>query len=192
MYAISLGDDGAELRPLEPWHAEEFLAHLDRGREFIASPRPLRIEVHGPRLRARPAPAVRRQARRRHRVAARDLAGREARRRGAVPRTSTRSRATARWAAGWNRRRRARSGHARDAGPDRLGDRVRGIHRVEWHASSVQRREHATWPGGCGMSRTACCGRSYPHRGVRHDTEVWSVLAPEWRAARARAAHRDH
>ncbi|MDR3083823.1 MAG: RimJ/RimL family protein N-acetyltransferase, partial [Streptomyces sp.] len=35
MYAISLGDDGAELRPLDPWHAEEFLAHLDRGREFI-------------------------------------------------------------------------------------------------------------------------------------------------------------
>ncbi|GAA3493357.1 GNAT family protein [Streptomyces prasinosporus] len=35
MYAIRLGDDGAELRPLEPWHAEEFLAHLDRGREFI-------------------------------------------------------------------------------------------------------------------------------------------------------------
>ena len=35
MYAISLGGDGAELRPLEPWHAEEFLAHLDRGREFI-------------------------------------------------------------------------------------------------------------------------------------------------------------
>src|SRR5690606_31170460 len=35
MYAISLGDDGAELRPLEPWHAEEFLAHLERGRDFI-------------------------------------------------------------------------------------------------------------------------------------------------------------
>ncbi|NUS78165.1 MAG: RimJ/RimL family protein N-acetyltransferase, partial [Streptomyces sp.] len=28
MYAISLGD-GAELRPLEPWHAEEFLANLE-------------------------------------------------------------------------------------------------------------------------------------------------------------------
>ena len=44
MYAISLGDD-AELRPLEPWHAEEFLAHLERGREFIgqfipSAPRP--------------------------------------------------------------------------------------------------------------------------------------------------------
>jgi ribosomal-protein-serine acetyltransferase len=35
MYAISLGDDGAELRPLEPWHAEELLAHMERGREFI-------------------------------------------------------------------------------------------------------------------------------------------------------------
>ena len=35
MFAISLGDDGAELRPLEPWRAEEFLAHIDRGREFI-------------------------------------------------------------------------------------------------------------------------------------------------------------
>lgn len=35
MYAIPLGDDGAELRPVEPWQAEEFLAHVDRGREFI-------------------------------------------------------------------------------------------------------------------------------------------------------------
>lgn len=35
MYAISLGDDGAELRPLEPWHAEEFLTHLERGRDFV-------------------------------------------------------------------------------------------------------------------------------------------------------------
>ena len=34
MYAISLGD-GAELRPLEVWHAEEVLANIDRGREFI-------------------------------------------------------------------------------------------------------------------------------------------------------------
>jgi hypothetical protein len=29
------GDDGAELRPLEAWRAEEFLGHIDRGREFI-------------------------------------------------------------------------------------------------------------------------------------------------------------
>ncbi|GAA3816473.1 hypothetical protein GCM10022206_63540 [Streptomyces chiangmaiensis] len=26
---------GAGLRSLEPWHAEEFLVHIDRGRDFI-------------------------------------------------------------------------------------------------------------------------------------------------------------
>ncbi len=35
MFAISLGDDGAELRPLEPWNAEECFTHIDRSREFI-------------------------------------------------------------------------------------------------------------------------------------------------------------
>src|SRR2546430_12283685 len=34
MFAIPLGDD-AELRPLEPWQAGEFLTHMDRGREFV-------------------------------------------------------------------------------------------------------------------------------------------------------------
>ncbi|WP_184573527.1 GNAT family N-acetyltransferase [Streptomyces zagrosensis] len=35
MFAILLGDDGAELRPLEPWNAEEYLTHLDRSRDHI-------------------------------------------------------------------------------------------------------------------------------------------------------------
>jgi RimJ/RimL family protein N-acetyltransferase len=34
MFAIDLGD-GAELRPLEPWQAPEFLAHMDRARESV-------------------------------------------------------------------------------------------------------------------------------------------------------------
>src|SRR4051812_23325393 len=34
MFSIDLGG-GAELRPLEPWRAEEFLAHMDRAREHI-------------------------------------------------------------------------------------------------------------------------------------------------------------
>jgi RimJ/RimL family protein N-acetyltransferase len=34
MYAIDLGD-GAQLRPLEPWQAPEFLAHMDRARETV-------------------------------------------------------------------------------------------------------------------------------------------------------------
>lgn len=35
LYATPLDNDGAEMRRLEPWRAEEFLAHTDRGREFI-------------------------------------------------------------------------------------------------------------------------------------------------------------
>lgn len=34
MFAVPLGD-GAGLGPLEPWQAEEFLAHMDRGRAYI-------------------------------------------------------------------------------------------------------------------------------------------------------------
>lgn len=34
MFSIEL-TDGAQLRPLEPWQAEEFLAHMDRARETV-------------------------------------------------------------------------------------------------------------------------------------------------------------
>jgi len=34
MYAIDLGE-GAQLRPLEPWQAQEFLAHMDRARATV-------------------------------------------------------------------------------------------------------------------------------------------------------------
>jgi RimJ/RimL family protein N-acetyltransferase len=34
MFSIDLGG-GARLRPLEPWQAEEFLAHMDRARETV-------------------------------------------------------------------------------------------------------------------------------------------------------------
>ena len=43
-----------------------------------------------------------------------------------------------------------------------------------------------------GMSRDGVLRESYPYRGVRQDIEIWSVLAPEWRDARARAARDDH
>jgi ribosomal-protein-serine acetyltransferase len=35
MFVLPLTDD-AELRPLEPWRAEEFLGHLDHARDHIA------------------------------------------------------------------------------------------------------------------------------------------------------------
>ncbi|WP_433220303.1 GNAT family N-acetyltransferase [Dactylosporangium sp. CS-047395] len=34
MFSVALGE-GAQLRPLEPWQAEEFLAHMDRARAAV-------------------------------------------------------------------------------------------------------------------------------------------------------------
>jgi RimJ/RimL family protein N-acetyltransferase len=57
--------------------------------------------------------------------------------------------------------------------------RVRGIHRVEWQtrqentaSRNVARR--------LGMRLDGVLRAEFPYRGVRHDTEVWSLLAPEW------------
>lgn len=61
---------------------------------------------------------------------------------------------------------------------------ARGLARIEWHndpanvrSSSVARR--------LGMTREALLRSAFPLRGVRHDTEIWAILADEWRARRA-------
>ncbi|MEU5249144.1 GNAT family protein [Streptomyces asoensis] len=191
MYAISLGDDGAELRPLEPWHAEEFLAHLERGREFINQYVPFGSK-------------------------ATDVAtARAALQRYADMRAADTGSLHGLWLDG-----RLVGGvlflnfDAADANcevgcwlePAGTGRGLvtramrvlidfaveqRGIQRVEWIASAgntpsldVARR--------LGMTRDGVRRQSYPYRGVRHDLEVWSVLAQEWRDARTRDAHSDH
>ncbi|MEU4084885.1 GNAT family N-acetyltransferase [Streptomyces aureus] len=191
MYARSLGDDGAELRPLETWHDEEFLAHLDRGREFIG-----RFIPFG--------------------AGATDVASaRTELRRWADMRTEGTGALHGLWLDGklvggvlcmkldadqgtcevgcWLEP--AASGHGLVTRAMRIlidwavGER--GIHRVEWVAAAgnvpslnVARR--------LGLSRDGVLRQKRLHHGVRHDLEVWSVLAPEWRAARADTAHKDH
>ncbi|MFF6916876.1 GNAT family N-acetyltransferase [Streptomyces sp. NPDC012466] len=190
MYAISLGDD-AELRPLEPWHAGEFLAHLERGRDFIGQYIPFGTTET-------------------------DLASARAKlQRYADLRAADTGSLHGLWLDGtlvggvlflnFD----AATGNCEvgcwlePAGTGRgLVTRAmrvlidwaveeRGIHRVEWVAASgnqpslnVARR--------LGMTRDGVRREAHPYGGVRHDLEVWSVLAPEWRAARARAAHDDH
>jgi len=58
--------------------------------------------------------------------------------------------------------------------------RVRGLHRIEWHcrsdneaSSNVARR--------LGLELEGTLRENYPWKGVRHDTEIWAVLAPDWR-----------
>jgi RimJ/RimL family protein N-acetyltransferase len=185
MYAISLGDDGAELRPLEPWHAGEFLAHLDRGREFIGRFIPFGSQ-------ATDLASARETLQRYAGLRAADsasyhgiwldgkLVG------GVLTLNFDAERGNCEvgcWlepaATGRGLITRAKRVLVDWAGVER------GIHRVEWHAASgnlpsinVARR--------LGMTRDGVIRENHLHGGVRHDTEIWSVLAPEWRAARAR------
>jgi RimJ/RimL family protein N-acetyltransferase len=61
----------------------------------------------------------------------------------------------------------------------------RGIHRVEWLVVAANAPSIAV-ARRLGMTKDGVLRESYPYRGKRHDVEVWSVLAPEWRAAKAR------
>lgn len=191
MYAISLGDDGAELRPLEPWHAEEFLAHLDRGREFITQHIPFgsgATDVDSAR------------------AALRTWADKRATDNGSLHGL---------WLDGklvggvlfrvfdavhgvcevgcWLEPAGTGRGLVTRAMRVLIDWAVdgRGIHRVEWQASSANEPSIKV-ARRLGMSRDGVLRGDFVHRGVRQDTEVWSVLAPEWRAARARTTHNDH
>ncbi|MFF6784412.1 GNAT family N-acetyltransferase [Streptomyces sp. NPDC012510] len=191
MYAISLGDDGAELRPLEPWYAEEFLTHLERGRDFINQYVPFgqtATDIDGARavlqryadMRAADTGSL-------HGIwLDGELVG------GVLFLNFDAENANCEvgcWLepAGTGRGLVTRATRILiDWAVD-----VRGIHRVEWIAASgntpslnVARR--------LGMVKDGVQRERHPHRGVRHDLEIWSVLAPEWRAARARSAHSDH
>jgi ribosomal-protein-serine acetyltransferase len=191
MYATSLGDDGAELRPLEVWHAEEVLANIDRGREFIGRHVGLPDVVS-------------------------DLDGARAWLKAyADKRAVDGGSLHGIWQGGtlvggllfrvWD----TPSGvceagcwlepAAAGRGLVTRGLRVlldwafeeRGMHRVEWHVSSANEPSIGV-ARRLGMSREGVLRENYPHRGVRTSTEIWSVLAPEWRAARTRTGQNDH
>lgn len=185
MYAISLGDDGAELRPLEPWHAQEFLAHLDRGREFIGQYIPFGSK-------ATDVPSARETLQRYADMRAADTGSLhglwlEGKLVGGVLFLNFDAERGNCEVGCWLEpmRHRTRSGHPRDAAPHRLGGRgardpPRGVDRRLGERTERERRPAARDDTGRGAAG------ELPHRGVRHDMEVWSVLAPEWRAARAR------
>jgi ribosomal-protein-serine acetyltransferase len=191
MYEISLGDDGAELRPLEPWHAEEFLAHLDRGRDFVTEHIPFGAGATDV-------------------ASAREILQSYADKRAADGGSLHGLWLEGKLVGGVLFRVFDAAGGTCEVGcwlePDGTGRGLvtramrvlidwaideRGIQRVEWYAASanipsihVARR--------LGMSRDGVLRQRFLYRGVRQDTEVWSVLAPEWRAARAQDARDDH
>jgi RimJ/RimL family protein N-acetyltransferase len=61
---------------------------------------------------------------------------------------------------------------------------VRGIHRVEWIADA-ENTASTDVARRLGMRRDGVLREAHFYRGERRDEEIWSVLAPEWRAGRA-------
>ncbi|GAA2615268.1 GNAT family protein [Dactylosporangium fulvum] len=177
MFNVPLGD-GAELRPLEPWQAEEFIAHMDRARETVDPWVPW-ASVSTDLVSARAT--LQRYA---------DLAARDAGRLYGIWLDGTLVGGT--MFVSFD----AAAGNCElgcwlePAGQGRglvtravrmLVDwavHTRGMHRVEWRcrpdniaSSSIARR--------LGMRLDGVLREEYLYRGVRHDLEVWSLLASE-------------
>ncbi|MFC4012168.1 GNAT family N-acetyltransferase [Nonomuraea purpurea] len=183
MYVISLGDDGAELRPLEPWRAEELLTHMNRGREFIGR------HIVVPDLvtdlessRAFLQSYADKTASDTGRIygiwSDGELVG------SVLFRTMDLSHGVAEVGC-WLESSAVGKGLVSRAARVIIdwAFEERGIHRVEWVAKTENTASIAV-ARRLGMSRDGVLRESYLYRGKRHDLEVWSVLAPEWRAAR--------
>jgi ribosomal-protein-serine acetyltransferase len=175
--------DGAELRPLEPWQAEEFLAHMDRARQTVDPWIPwagLSTDLGSARGQ------LQRYA---------DLAARDAGRLygiwldgtlvGGTMFVSFDATAGTCEIGCWLEP----AGHGRGLVTRAVCQLIdwafdsRGISRVEWKtrpdnaaSSAVARR--------LGMRLDGVLRSAYPYKGVRHDIEVWSLLRPDWPAAR--------
>ncbi|MEV0150321.1 MULTISPECIES: GNAT family protein [unclassified Nonomuraea] len=181
MFATSLGDDGAELRPLEPWLAEEFLAHMDRGREFVGQHVALGDMVTDL------------ESARRFLQAYADKAAADAGRiygiwtdgklvGGVLFRTMDVAQGTAEVGC-WLEPSAVGRGLVTRAARVLIDWAVeaRGVHRVEWHVSAANEASIAV-ARRLGMTKDGVLRESFLYRGKRQDIEVWSVLAPEWRA----------
>jgi RimJ/RimL family protein N-acetyltransferase len=178
MLSMRLTDD-AELRPLEPWQASEFAEHVAAAREHLARWLPWADRTSEP---AGAAAMLQRyadeQARGNGRILGIWLDGKlaggvlfrvwdgasgmcevgvwlapEAVGRGLVTRAAT---AMIDWAF-----------------------RVRGMHRAEWRCVPANERSGAV-ARRLGMAREGTLREAFPHNGVRHDVDVWAVLATEW------------
>ncbi|MCQ8771302.1 GNAT family N-acetyltransferase [Streptomyces telluris] len=186
MYAISLGDDGAELCPLEPWQAEEFLAHMDRGREFIGQHIALADVVADLAMsRAFLQSYAEKAASDSGRIYGIRVDGKLVG--GVLLRTMDVAQGTAE-AGCWLEPSAVGKGLITRAVGVLIDWAVeeRGIHRVEWQVAAANQSSIAV-ARRLGMTRDGVLRESFLYRGTRRDIEVWSVLAPEWRARRQAA-----
>jgi RimJ/RimL family protein N-acetyltransferase len=171
--------DGAELRPLEPWQAEEFAAHVAQVRAHLAPWIPFAtrvVDVESAReMLQRYADEQARDGGRLYGIW-RDgsLIG------GTLFRTFDAESGMCEvgvWLAP-----EAEGGGLINRAVRHMIDwaiRVRGIARVEWHTDTNNVRSKAA-AQRLGMTFEGVLRSSFKVDGERRDTEVWSVLADEW------------
>jgi ribosomal-protein-serine acetyltransferase len=186
VFALPLGAD-AELRPLDPWLAEEFLIHLDRARQHIApwvSPTFVATDLESARA------VLQRYADK----WARDAGGiwgiwLTGRLVGGVMFVSFDARLGVCEAGCWlEPGAEGRGLVTRAAGL--IVDwalRERGVQRVEWRTNAHNTRS-INVAKRLGMRRDGTLRQLYPGPAGRIDIEVWSVLAAEWRARQGEPA----
>ncbi|GGZ48429.1 N-acetyltransferase [Streptomyces inusitatus] len=176
----------AELCPLEPWQAAEFLAHMDRGREYVG--RHIGLPDAAGDLAAARAflqSYADKQAADSGRIFGIRLDGTLVG--GVLFRLFDAGAGTCEVGCWLEPSAVGRGLVTRAAGI--LIDwavEERGIHRIEWVVSS-ENTPSVKVAERLGMRRDGVLRQASSHRGVRKDLEVWSVLAPEWREHRAGA-----
>jgi ribosomal-protein-serine acetyltransferase len=180
MYVIDLGD-GAELRPLEPWQAEEFLAHIDRARESVDPWIPW--AARSTDLESATATLQRYadlQARDAGRIYGIWLAGALV---GGTMFVEFDAAAGTCEVGCWLEP--AGTGRGLVTRAVRLlidwAITARGLYRVQWHCrpdntSSINVAKRL------GMQLDGVLRGEYLYQGVRYDTQVWAVTAPDWTA----------
>ncbi|MFJ2744932.1 GNAT family N-acetyltransferase [Streptomyces sp. NPDC087440] len=183
MYAVPL-TDRAELRPLEPWQAPEFLAHIDRARDLVDPWIPwATFSTDLASARA----TLQRYADKQVADAGRiygiwldgTLVG------GVMFVRFDASQGTAEIGV-WSEPAAERRGLI-GAAVHRLlayAFEERGLHRVEWWNSTVNVRSRAV-AQRAGMHLDGTLREHTEYRGVRLDMEVWSLLAHEWKGREA-------
>ncbi|MFJ3639360.1 GNAT family N-acetyltransferase [Streptomyces sp. NPDC090108] len=178
MFALPLTDD-AQLRPLEPWQAEEFLAHIDRARPLMDPWIPwadLSTDLGSATATLRRH--ADRQAADEGRIHGIWLAGTLV---GGVMFTGFDAAAGNCEIGCWLEPAGQGRGLVTLAGR-RLIDWAfteRGMNRVECRVAAGNERS-AGVARRLGMTREGVLRQRSAHRGVRRDSEVWSVLAEEW------------
>jgi ribosomal-protein-serine acetyltransferase len=178
MFALQIADH-AELRPLEPWQAAEFLAHVDKARANISPYIPWAdLVIDEESARSFLSRYAQRQAADEGRIYGIWLDGElvggvlfrtfeaawgnceigvwlsaEAEGRGLITRAAQR---LIDWAIG-----------------------VRGLNRVEWRCAVENTRSAAT-AQRLGMTLEGTLRQAFPYRGTIHDIQLWSLTREDW------------